>query len=205
MSAPTPTQRRLYRAALKLFAETGATRVSVSELAQAAGVARGTVYNNLANPDELFSEVASHLSAEMSERIAPVVRQIDDPALRLACGIRYFTRRAQEDPTWGRFMCQFALNTDSLRELWSGQPVADLREGLERGRFRFGQDQLISTVALLSGTVLGAMLLVLDGRKTWRDAGSDAAEFFLAALGTPRDEATALAGADLPILPQEAI
>jgi len=98
VAALTPAQRRLYRAALQLFAETGVTRVGVSELAQAAGVARGTVYNNLSDPDELFSEVAGHLSAEMNERIALVVREISDPALRLAYGIRYFTRRTHEDP-----------------------------------------------------------------------------------------------------------
>jgi AcrR family transcriptional regulator len=203
VAALTAAQRRLYRAALQLFADTGVTRVGVSELAQAAGVARGTVYNNVSDLDGLFFEVAGHLSAEMNERIALVVKEIEDPALRLACGIRYFTRRAHEDPPWGRFMCRFALNTTSLQEIWTGQPVKDLVEGLEKGRYRFKREQLISAVAMLTGVVLGAMLLVLEGRKTWREAGSDAAELVLVALGIPRDEAGVLAGGELPILPPD--
>lgn len=203
MAALTPARRRLYRAALQLFAETGVTRVSVVELAQAAGVARGTVYNNVSDLDGLFFEVAGHLSSEMSERIAVVVREIDDPALRLAYGIRYFTRRAHEDPSWGRFMCRFALNTASLQEIWTTQPVKDLVEGLEKGRYCLKREQLTSAVAVLTGAVLGAMLLVLEGHKTWREAGSDAAELILVAFGIPRNEAEAMSRSELPILPPD--
>ena len=59
MAALNPAQQRIHAAALKLFAERGVTQVNVSDLAQAAGVARGTIYNNLSNPDGLFEEVAA--------------------------------------------------------------------------------------------------------------------------------------------------
>lgn len=201
----TAAQRRLQRAALQLFAERGVTRVNISELAEAAGMARGTVYNNLSDPDSLFTEVAAQLSAELSEQIAGSSRQIPDPAQRLANGIRYFTKRAHEDPHWGRFLCRFGLSTESLQQIWTGQPVKDLLEGLENGRYVFQQEQLASVVSLVSGGVLGAMLLVLEGRKTWRDAGSDTAEFVLTAIGVPREEARALACKELPALSDGAL
>lgn len=201
----TAAQRRLQRAALQLFAERGVTRVNVSELAEAAGMARGTVYNNLADPDSLFTEVAAQLSAELSEQIAGSFRQIQDPAQRLANGIRYFTKRAHEDPHWGRFICRFGLSTESLQQIWTGQPVKDLLEGLEKGRYVFQQEQLASVVSLITGAALGAMLLVLEGRKTWRDAGADAVEFVLTAIGVPREEARALACTELPALPDGAL
>lgn len=197
----TAAQRRLQRAALKLFAEKGVTRVNVSELAEAAGMARGTVYNNLTDPDGLFTEVAAQLSSELSEQIAGSFLQIPDPAQRLANGIRYFTRRAHEDPHWGRFICRFGLSTESLQEIWTGQPVKDLQEGLSIGRYVFEQEQLPSVVSLVTGTVLGAILLVLEGRKTWRNAGSDAAQLVLTAIGVPREEARTLATIELPALP----
>lgn len=200
----TAAQRRLQRAALKLFAETGVTRVNISELAEAAGMARGTVYNNLSNPDNLFTEVAAQLSAELNDQIAGSFRQIPDPAQRLANGIRYFIKRAHEDPHWGRFICRFGLSTESLQQIWAGQPVKDLQEGLEKGRYVFQPEQLPSVVSLVTGTVLGAILLVLDGRKTWRDAGSDAAQLVLTAIGVPREEARALACMELPLLPDSA-
>jgi AcrR family transcriptional regulator len=200
---PTPTaaQRRLHRAALQMFAERGVMRINVSDLAQAAGMARGTIYNNLPDIEGLFVEVAGQLGAEMSERIAGSFAQIEDPAQRLANAVRFFTKRAHEDPHWGRFMCRFALSTKSLQEVWTGQPVKDLLEGLDKGRYQFRPEQLFSAVALISGAVLSAMWLVLEGFKTWREAGSDASQFILTALGVPGEEAQTLAQMELPALP----
>jgi hypothetical protein len=44
------------------------------------------------------------------------------------------------------------------------------------------------------------MALVLDGHETWRNAGFDAAEFILRALGVPENDAKAYAVAELPAL-----
>lgn len=199
----TAAQRRLHRAALQLFAEKGVTQVNVSELAEVAGMARGTVYNNVSDVDSLFSQVAAQFSAEMTARIERNVRQIQDPAQKLANGIRYFAKRAHEDPHWGRFVCRFSLSAASLQEIWTGQAVKDLKEGLEKGRYDFEQEQLASAVALITGAVLGSILLVLEGRKTWRDAGSDAAQFVLTAIGVPRDEARAITSMELPAIPDD--
>jgi AcrR family transcriptional regulator len=199
----TSAQRRLYAAALQLFAERGNTQLNVSELAQAAGVARGTVYNNLSDLDGLFVEVAAQLSSDMSETIAGTFREIEDPAVRLANGIRFFTRRAHEEPHWGRFLCRFAFSSALLQGIWTGQPTEDLRAGLAKGRFHFQPEQTASVIAQLAGTVLGAIFLVNEGQKAWREAGSDAAEFFLVAIGVPRDEARAIARGDLPVLPKD--
>lgn len=200
MPSLSAAQRRLQRAALQLFAERDVTRVNVSELAEMAGMARGTVYNNLADLDGLFAEVAAQLGAEMTEHIGASVTQLEDPAQRLANGIGHFTKRAHEDPHWGRFICRFALTTASLQQIWAGQPLKDLREGLDKGRFVFQQEQLASVFYLIVGTVLGAMSLVLEGRKTWRDAGADAAQFVLTAIGVSREEAQSLARGELPAL-----
>jgi len=183
---------------MELFAERGVTRITVSELAQAAGIARGTIYNNLQDVDGLFSEVATQLADEMLELTANASAALEDPAQRLADGIRYFVKRAHEDPLWGRFVCRFALSTESLQKMWSGQPAKDIQAGLDTERFSFRREQIASVVALIAGAVLGAITLVLDGRKTWRDAGADAAEFVLAAIGVPREEARTIACMELP-------
>ena len=86
-----------------------------------------------------------------------------------------------------------------------GQAVKDLREGLEKGRYVFQQEQLASAVTLITGAVLGSILLVLEGRKTWRDAGSDTAQFILTAIGVPREEAQAIACMELPAIPNDTL
>ena len=75
-----PVQRRIHEAAVRLFAEHGSERINVRDLAEAAGVARGTIYNNVSSVDTLFEEIAGQLSAEMHERIRLAFGTTTDPA-----------------------------------------------------------------------------------------------------------------------------
>ena len=196
------TQDRLQQAALQLFAERGVTQLSVSDLAQYAGVARGTVYNNFSSMESLFEDIATNLTIEMSGRIIQTLAQTEDPALRLANGVRFYVRRAHEEPYWGRFIIRFGATTPTLRNLLEGQPTIELRQGVQSGRFKLEADQLVSAVALMSGGVLTAISLVLDGHRTWRDAGNDMAELCLRAFGVAPKEAQRLANLELPPLPK---
>ena len=54
---------------------------------------------------------------------------------------------------------------------------------------------------MIAGSVQAAMMLVLEGHKTWRDAGADTAELLLKALGIDAIEARALSATELPPLP----
>ncbi|MGO9336588.1 MAG: TetR/AcrR family transcriptional regulator [Terracidiphilus sp.] len=202
MRSPAPAQARIYEAAMGIFTRRGTTQANVSELAQAAGIARGTIYNNVSHPDSIFEEVATALSNEMHARVVASFEAIDDPAHRLACGMRLFVRRAHEEPQWGRFIVRFAFTTASLRAMLSGPPAHDLQDGLQKGRYRFRAEQLPSVAAFVAATTLAAMSLVLNGDKTWRDAGSDAAEFMLRSIGVAPQKARALATTDLPPLPE---
>src|SRR5262245_1490518 len=93
-------RRRIHEAALKLYAETGTTQINVSELAAAAGIARGTIYAHVPKLDALFEEVAAQLVHEMVERVMIGFAGIDDPAHRMVIGIRQYVRRAHEEPLW---------------------------------------------------------------------------------------------------------
>lgn len=201
MNTLNPVQRRIHQAALRLFAEKGASQVNISDLAQEAGVARGTIYNNLQSIDDLFQHVASHLAGEMHQRVVKSFGETADPALRLANGMRFFIRRAHEEPHWGAFINRFSMSDESLRGMWFGPPTADLLTGLSSGRYSFRQEQLPSVISMIAGAVLGAMFLVLEGHRTWRDAGSDAAELTLRALGIEPGEAHELSSGELPALP----
>ena len=201
MAPSTSAQERIHQAALRLFAERGVTQVNVKELALAAGVARGTIYAHVSEPERLFEDVTGQLAAEMNERVALSFQGVVDPAHRLANGIRFYVRRAHEEPDWGRFINRFAFANPSMQQMWNGQPVQDLMNGVLEGRYRFQTAQLPSVVGLVAGGVLGAILLVLEGHQTWRAAGSDTAELVLIALGIHPYEAKSLATHELPALP----
>jgi predicted nicotinamide N-methyase len=56
----------------------------------------------------------------------------------------------------------------------------------------------ISVLGFVSGAVLGAIVTVLEGARTWREAGADLAELVLIALGVKREEALAISRTPLP-------
>ncbi|MCD8522452.1 MAG: TetR/AcrR family transcriptional regulator [Saccharospirillaceae bacterium] len=198
----TTAQRRIYNAALQLFAEKGATQVTVRELADIAGVARGTVYNHVDSIQNLFEEVAVTLATEMNQRIVSSFRQQSDPAAKLAAGIRLYVRRAHEEPAWGNFISRFGFSSTALRRLGAGAPVQVLMDGIQCGQYRVRADQLSAVVTMIASSVLGAIYLVREGLRTWRDAGSDCAELVLRALGLSEEQARALATAELLPLPE---
>jgi AcrR family transcriptional regulator len=194
-------RQRIHVAAMTLFAERGVTKVNISELAAATGMARGTIYSHVPDVDGLFQAVAARLAQEMTARVSAGMVAITDPAQRLSIGVRQYIRRAHDEPLWGRFMSRFGLSPALTQELLASDPAVDLQAGIASGRYRISGEQLPAMVGLLVGGTLAAMLPVLDGRSTWRDAGADTAELLLVALGVSRDEARALATAELPPLP----
>jgi AcrR family transcriptional regulator len=189
---------------MQLFAERGVTKVNVSELASAAGMARGTIYSHVPDIDRLFEDVAGQLAREMTERVVAGFAGVNDPAQRLAIGVRQYVRRAHEEPLWGRFMSRFGLSPAVMRSVMSSAALSDFEAGVASGRYRVAAAQIPATVALLAGSTLAAMLPVLDGLATWREIGSDTAELLLRALGIDADEARRLARAELPALAEVA-
>lgn len=68
------TRQKLYEAAVTLIAEQGFSATTVDEIAERAGVAKGTVYYNFASKSELFTELLRHgvglLTADFRDAVA---------------------------------------------------------------------------------------------------------------------------------------
>ncbi|MCP1647936.1 TetR/AcrR family transcriptional regulator [Pseudomonas sp. GD04087] len=194
-------EKRIHEAAIRIFAERRMDDINVSELAQTAGVARGTIYKKLESIDTLLEDVASQLAAEMNERVGQSAAPDLDPAQRLANGIRFYIRRAHEEPHWGAFLVRYSATSVSLQKMWDGPPVRDVLDGLAKHRYSFRPEQMISVIGMIAGSVLIAITLVLEGHKTWRDVSADTAELVLRALGVEAEQARAFANTPLPALP----
>jgi AcrR family transcriptional regulator len=73
------TRQRLYEAAVTLIAEQGFSATTVDEIAERAGVAKGTVYYNFASKSVLFEELLRHgvglLTASLREASERTVRE----------------------------------------------------------------------------------------------------------------------------------
>lgn len=194
------TERRIRAAAIRLFAERGHADVSISDLAAEAGVARGTLYRNVGSIDALFDQVRGDLAVELHRANVEVMDAagITDPPRRLAAGIRMLVRGAHADPPLGQFLARFALTDESLRSMVAGPPMADVEAGIKVGRYTVGADRELSIASLIMGATVSAIWMVLEGHQAWRDAGTDAAELVLRALGVDPVEARAIATEPLP-------
>jgi AcrR family transcriptional regulator len=196
----TPTDRRISEAAFRLFVEKGTTQLTVSELAQAANVARGTLYRNIGSMSGLFDRIVAEFSADLHQRVSESFAGIDDPAARLATGLRLWVRYAYENPTIGRFAVKFGLSEESLRAVMTGPPMRDINAGVAAGRYDLGPVSVDSIASFTVGATVSAMWMVLEGHQTWREAGSSAAELVLRAMGIEPAEAREISTAELPRL-----
>lgn len=196
---------RIRTAAMRIFADRGGNTIAVSELATEAGLSRGTIYNNIEDPSRLFAAVCQMMADELTASIRDSFEDVDDPAQRLANIIRLCVRRVHEEPHWGRFLARFAMGEPKLGEFWGKIPAEELRRGLKSGRFSFEREQVASITAAAGGATFGAMTLVLQGHRTWRQAGSDTAELMLRSIGIERAEARLLANLEIDALPKMAV
>lgn len=197
-----PVNARILHAALRLFADKGSMQIAVSDLAKEAGLSRGTIYNNVENPDELFSQICDLLYIEMRQAMRENSSHLTDPALRLSLVMRQVIRRVHEEHHWGKFIAQYGMLEPRLGKFWGKLPRRLLLEGLETGRFEFDPEQLPSITALGGGAFMGATSMVLSGLVTWRQSSADTAELYLRAIGVPSDEARLLCARRFEPLPR---
>jgi AcrR family transcriptional regulator len=73
-------RKRLVDAAFRLFSEPkGYASVTVSEIAAAAGVAKGSVYRHFSSKEALFTAVVESLCQDTADRFAEAVGQLGGP------------------------------------------------------------------------------------------------------------------------------
>ncbi|MBO0656610.1 MULTISPECIES: TetR/AcrR family transcriptional regulator [Streptomyces] len=94
------TRRRLFEAAVTLIAEQGFSSTTVDEIAERAGVAKGTVYYNFASKTVLFEELLRHgielltdsLQAAADESAERGGSRVDALDAMIRAGLDFITR-----------------------------------------------------------------------------------------------------------------
>jgi AcrR family transcriptional regulator len=188
------TRNRLIESALGVFAEKGADAPLIEDFIAAAGVARGTFYNYFRTTGELLSAVAGESSDEVLAVIDPLVREVKDPAGRVARGSRLYMLMARRYPLWGAFITRVGTKRGSRGQLLDAYLTRDLTMAVEQGRFSVANVVVARDVAL--GTIMYGIETLLSG-----DAPPDYAEqamyAVLQAFGLDADEARQIAYAPL--------
>ncbi|NYI07075.1 TetR/AcrR family transcriptional regulator [Allostreptomyces psammosilenae] len=89
------TRQKLYDAAVTLIAEQGYSATTVDEIADRAGVAKGTVYYNFASKAELFEELLKHGVDLLTERLRSAAegrRDVEALDAMIRAGLEFIAR-----------------------------------------------------------------------------------------------------------------
>jgi AcrR family transcriptional regulator len=188
-------RRRLFESALQVVARKGPAATSIDDVIQAAEVSRGTFYKYFDAPDSLFDALALEVTNEIILMAEPAVVHSEDPAQRVANGMRLTIHLARSRPEVGGFLVRLGWPEMHRREVLLDPLERDLRQGMRQGRFVAMPLRL--AVNIVSMTVLGSVHAMLEMRAPGA-FGEQAVESALRALGIERKEALRLATVELP-------
>ncbi|MEU8776051.1 TetR/AcrR family transcriptional regulator [Streptomyces sp. NPDC048606] len=163
------TRQKLYEAAVTLIAEKGFSATTVDEIAERAGVAKGTVYYNFASKTELFEELLRHgvglltaslrdAARETEERGGSRVEALDG---MIRAGLVFIDRYPAFTQLYVAELWRTNRAWQSTLMVVRQEAVAVvetvLREGVERGELSAEIDVQLTAAALV-GMVLVAAL-----------------------------------------------
>ena len=193
------TRARLQEAARRVFGRKGMA-VSINDVVEAAGISRPSFYNYYSTIEQVLESTTEDMVAELNTQIDASVRAVEDPAARIATGIRQYCKRAHDDPDWANFLLHFGLLNPHIIEVMRRSLLRDIELGLQSGRFPIGNDQVNGVFALIMGGALAAIMMIRRGVDGHVVIGQQTAQAALRALGIKVKDAAALSRVPLPEL-----
>lgn len=181
----------LIEAATRLFAKQGVDATTIDEIVDLAGVAKGTFYNYFTDRSEIALAVASGIRREFNEGVAELNEGIDDPAERVARGVRLFLYLVARDPVRARMLGRIYQSGIDIGKSGNQHLLGDLREGIELGRFQVPSLEVALHLVVALGTAgMGHLLDKGTGPEILRGEGyaHDLATILLQGLGVRRAE-----------------
>ncbi|WP_340380707.1 TetR/AcrR family transcriptional regulator [Streptomyces sp. SS7] len=163
------TRQKLYEAAVTLIAEQGFSATTVDEIAERAGVAKGTVYYNFASKSVLFEELLRHgvglLTASLRQAAEDTERRggskVDALDAMVRAGLVFIERYPSFTQLYVAELWRTNRTWQSTLMVVREQAVAVvegvLRTGVENGEFSEEIDVQLTASALV-GMVLVAAL-----------------------------------------------
>ncbi len=188
---------RIIAAAFAIFGNENGLYARIEDIAAEAGVTRATFYNHFAGMADLREALTHEVAHDFLASVTATIATMPDARDRSAFAIRFYLRRALDDPRWGWSMLNLSASGVIFGAETFHQAGQTVREGLDAGVFRIGSMELGRD--LLLGACLAALGTILRGQAA-ADYPEAVASHILVALGVPPDQAEAIARQPLPPL-----
>ncbi|MET0542151.1 MAG: TetR/AcrR family transcriptional regulator [Variovorax sp.] len=189
------TRRQLLLAAVQVFSARGVSGSTIQEIAHAAGMTTGTVYNHFDTKEAIVVAVAVWLAETLCNRINDSQRGIERGAQRMAIGQRRYCWLASESPTWTLMLLDIAASVPSLTSHIARYAFEDLRLGIAQEDFRVPSEA--AAMNLIMGMGFPAMRDIAMGLVP-PDHDIAVATTVLRGLGVPFAKAAEIAQRALP-------
>ncbi len=185
MGAPASTGDRIVHAALVLIGEQGLAGVTMSGVAEAAGVARQTLYNHYPDVDSIVAGAISQHARESVELLHTAMRVVEEPVDRLEQLVRHVAATTAHAPH--ALDVRYSLSPDARASLVEFDEALDaliteiLEEGRAAGVFRADLECDLDTV-LVRHLLEGLSTLIADAPESAAEITSAGTRTILAAL-----------------------
>lgn len=190
---------RLLSTAVRIGAQKGPAAITIDDVIVGAEVARGSFYKYFPSTEALVREVATEIANELIQMAEPLVLGFDDPAERVACGIRLVSRTAVSHPVVAAFLVRLGWPDVRGPDMLLEYLRRDLSTGIRERRF--ARMPITLAMNIVAGAVIGAAHCMLDA-DCERDFAEQTAAAALRALGVDAKEAKSISTRRLkPVTP----
>ena len=183
------TKAQLIAAAKALYSTRPWESVTVDEVVNEAGVAKGTFYTHFNDLNELAAVVAGELVKSFDELIQPLRLSLSDPLLRIAFGCDAFFQKSLDDRLWASLAARMARSYPTVGKVARKRFSEDLREALKQSAQAVLSPQLALEVSI--GIVVQVMAAIGEGRLKDGDR-TEAVRCILTAIGVGGRDAASI-------------
>ena len=125
-----PSVIKILSGALDAIADRGVRRLSMSDIVEASGVSRGTLYKYFSNKDEVLAAVAEYVCVGFEKGIEAAAAGIHDPIERLRSVLQFYSRYTNENSPDRVFEVEPQFHLTFFRSRFSRYKTA-VREALD--------------------------------------------------------------------------
>jgi AcrR family transcriptional regulator len=184
------TRERITKAALDLLLEEGAAKLRLSDVAERADVAFGSLYTYFENKEAIVDAVVAEALSDLMDATRPDADRYEDPAEEVAAAARRVVRIAFDERELALALMSLDRAQERFVAILGPRSQELLERGVAAGRFKMADPEALTAYLLAGGFEL--IRGVLDGR-FGDDADIICADTSLRAFGIPPDEAQAIA------------
>jgi len=188
------TRERITKAALDLLLEEGAAELRLSDVAERADVAFGSLYTYFENKEAIVDAVVAEALSNLMELTQANADLYDDPAEEVAAAARRVVRIAWEERELALALMSLHRAQERFVAILAPRSQELVERGVAAGRFQVTDPEAVTAYLLAGGFEL--IRGVLDGRYG-EDADIICADTSLRTFGLPPGEAHEIASRPL--------